>query len=234
VSLLWQGTHFQIDLSFISPSVIVCIDACFTQKRHKTPGNGDDVGIHYALPSTFLPEEDVQAMERYVDQCRAVNGGSHSRQEDRYEGPLKVPASILDGCNESFTAADERRHKASTQFFSDTGLMAMLCRHDWVLWLANMTSAGEKQHYALALLEKLFKNIPKTLTVGLLYNIACQLHRSFIKRHFFPQYLSRSFLGYQSSTHMATSGHVRSFITPASATGSGYLMGRDANAFGVP
>jgi hypothetical protein len=42
--------------------------------------------------------------------------------------------------------------------------MAMLCRHDRVLWLANMTSAGEKQYYALALIKKLFENIPSNLT----------------------------------------------------------------------
>jgi hypothetical protein len=134
-------------------------------------------------------------MERYMDQCRADNRDARDPQLDGFEGPLKVPASILDGCNDSFTAADERRHKASTQFFSDTGLMAMLCRHDRVLWLANMTSAGEKQHYALALLRKLFQNIPQTLVVGVLYDIACQLHRSFIKRNFFPQYLHRLVFG---------------------------------------
>jgi hypothetical protein len=69
--------------------------------------------------------------------------------------------------------------------------MAMLCRHDRVLWMANMTSAGEKQHYAIALIKKLFENIPDNMTIGLLYDIACQLHRSFIKRGFLPEYADR-------------------------------------------
>ena len=69
-----------------------------------------------------------------------------SPDDDFYEPDMKVPASVLDGCHESFAAADEKRRKASTNFFSDTGLMALLCRHDRVLWLVNMTSAGEKQH----------------------------------------------------------------------------------------
>ncbi|KAG1887859.1 hypothetical protein F4604DRAFT_1675004 [Suillus subluteus] len=72
----------------------------------------------------------------------------------------------------------EKREKASTRFFTDTGLMALLCRHDRVLWLANLTSAGEKQHYALALLDQLFKHMPPQMTVGLLYDIGCQLERS--------------------------------------------------------
>ncbi|KAG2159205.1 uncharacterized protein EDB93DRAFT_1237430 [Suillus bovinus] len=94
---------------------------------------------------------------------------------------MRVPTSALDGCSESFFAADEKREKASTQFFADTGVMAMLCHHDRVLWLVNMMSAGEKQHYALALIKKLFDNIPPEMTVGLLYDIGCQLHRSCLK-----------------------------------------------------
>ncbi|KAI6023439.1 hypothetical protein EDC04DRAFT_2869568 [Pisolithus marmoratus] len=91
---------------------------------------------------------------------------------------MKVPVSALDGCGESFHAADERQKKASTSFFADTGLMALLCHHDHVLWLVNMTSAGEKQHYALVLLKYLFDHLPTTTTVGLLYDIGCQLEHS--------------------------------------------------------
>ncbi|KAG2063200.1 hypothetical protein BDR04DRAFT_1131133 [Suillus decipiens] len=79
--------------------------------------------------------------------------------------------SVLNGCTESFVAADEKRKKASTCFFTNTGLMALLCRHDCVLWLANLTSAGEKQHYVLALLDCLFKHFPPQMTIGLLYDI---------------------------------------------------------------
>lgn len=99
-------------------------------------------------------------------------------EEDCYEEGMRVPVSVLNGCGESFVAADEKREKASTRFFTDTGLMALLCRHDCVLWLANLTSAGEKQHYALALLDQLFKHMPPQMTVGLLYDIGCQLERS--------------------------------------------------------
>ena len=107
------------------------------------------------------------------------------------EDGMQVPKSVLDGCNESFIAADEKRVKASTQFFEDTGLMALLCRHDRVIWLVNMTSAGEKQHYALALVEQLFKNLPPSARVGLLYDIGCQLHRSCLKYGFLAEYIDR-------------------------------------------
>lgn len=104
---------------------------------------------------------------------------------------MKVPISVLDGCQESFTAADEKREKASTKFFADTGLMAMLCRHDRVLWVANMVSAGEKQHYSLALLDRLFQDLPSDTSVGVLYDIGCQLDRSCLKWGFLSQFMDR-------------------------------------------
>ncbi|KAH7915761.1 hypothetical protein BJ138DRAFT_1132492 [Hygrophoropsis aurantiaca] len=49
-----------------------------------------------------------------------------------------------------------------------------------------MTSAGEKQQYALTLVKTLFSHIPDTMSIGLLYDIGCQLERSCRKWGFFP------------------------------------------------
>jgi hypothetical protein len=67
--------------------------------------------------------------------------------------------------------------------------MALLCRHDRVIYLANMTSAGEKQHYALALLKALFDQLPLDFRVGVLYDIGCQLERSCRKWGFLESFL---------------------------------------------
>lgn len=85
--------------------------------------------------------------------------------------------------------------QASTQFFSDTGVMALLCHHDRILWLVNMTSAGEKQHYALALIRRWFKHLPSNFKVGLLYDIGCQLERSCCKWGFLTDILPRIVFG---------------------------------------
>ena len=114
---------------------------------------------------------------------------------DGFEPGMKVSAAILDECYESFQAADSNRVKASTKFFADTGLMGLLCQHDRVLWLVNMTSAGEKQYYALCLLERLFKNIPVAMRIGVLYDIGCQLHRSCVKHGFLEDILDRITFG---------------------------------------
>jgi len=59
--------------------------------------------------------------------------------------------------------------------------MALLCRHDQLLFLVNMTSAGEQQYYTLALIKALFQHLPNDWIIGLLYDVACQLEHSMCK-----------------------------------------------------
>lgn len=123
-------------------------------------------------------------METFVEGCRsqaprrAQRGQNSNIQDDHLEPGMQVPSSVLNECNDSFISADEKRQKASTQLFADTALMALLCRHDRALWVVNMTSAGEKQHYVMVLIQRLLDNLPTDATVGILYDIGCQLHRS--------------------------------------------------------
>ncbi|KIJ06445.1 hypothetical protein PAXINDRAFT_29868, partial [Paxillus involutus ATCC 200175] len=175
-----------------SVDVIVCIDACFTQKRSRNAR--DDVTQDPPNPTqpNFISEFDVKAMEAHVEACHNANGTWKRSQVlaadgDGYENGMKIPISALDACGDSFIAADEKREKASTRYFADTGLMAMLCRHDRVLWLVNMTSAGEKHYYALALIQRLFNHLPSDMSVGLLYDIGCQLEQSCRKWEFFSE-----------------------------------------------
>ncbi|KII83586.1 hypothetical protein PLICRDRAFT_119196 [Plicaturopsis crispa FD-325 SS-3] len=180
--------------------VIACLDACFTQKRRRTADGQRDP--HRAHPDTvFMPEEDVNAMRDFVQETRGSTKtrrappGPQDPERDTYERGLRVPNSVLDECKDSFGAADEKREAASTQFFVDTGLMGLLCRHDRVLWLINMTTAGERQYYALALIKRLFEHLPRTMTVGILYDIGCQLHRSCVKWNFLEDIRDRITFG---------------------------------------
>ncbi|KAL0569797.1 hypothetical protein V5O48_012165 [Marasmius crinis-equi] len=190
---------------------IVCIDACFTQKHNKTRAR-DPPKEH--PNSAFLNEEELRSAEEYVETLRPSapkskqatdEKDSMEEEDDGYKGSMKVPRSALKGCHESFTAADERRQKASTQFFDCTGLMGLLCRHDRVLWLANMTSAGEKQFYVIALLKKLFQHLPESFTIGLLYDIGCQLDSSCDKWGFLEDFRDR--LGFAISVFHAFGHH---------------------------
>ncbi|KAJ6534507.1 hypothetical protein DFH09DRAFT_1092099 [Mycena vulgaris] len=133
--------------------VNVCADVCFTQKRRRKGARGPP---RTHPNSVFVPETTANQMGAHVEEvrppgARAPKTKKQARveeQEDSYEGVnLKVPWSVLDKCESSFKAADEKREKASTKFFDDTGIMGLLCCHDRVLWLVNMRSAGEKQYY---------------------------------------------------------------------------------------
>ncbi|KAG2046072.1 hypothetical protein BDR06DRAFT_899839 [Suillus hirtellus] len=168
------NTYHGSDLHSI-PDAIICIDACFTQKRSTNPCGADSINPPNPTPTFFLSDDDVKVMEDFVQSLQVSRAEG---DKDHYEEGMHVPVSVLNGCGESFVAADEKCEKASTRFFTDTGLMALLCRHDRVLWLANLTSVGEKQHYMLTLLDRLFKHLPPQMTIGLLYDIGCQLERS--------------------------------------------------------
>ncbi|KIJ43248.1 hypothetical protein M422DRAFT_60326 [Sphaerobolus stellatus SS14] len=57
-----------------------------------------------------------------------------------------------------------------------------------MLWVVNLTSPGEKQYYALTLIEQLFTELPNDWHIGLLYDITCQIQRSMVKWVFLKEY----------------------------------------------
>ena len=115
-----------------SVDFIVCLDACFKQKSRKAQGKEPPAPRQH--PDTiFISPSDVKAMEDIVENIRPQakpkgkdksRKGSSLQDADHCEPGIKVPNSVLNLCEDSFTAADEKRVKASTQFFSDTVLMA--------------------------------------------------------------------------------------------------------------
>jgi Kyakuja-Dileera-Zisupton transposase len=95
--------------------------------------------------------------------------------EDKVEDNLKMLNSTYNACGKSFIAADGDHVKALTQYFSDTGILAMLFQHDIPLVITSMWTTGEKQFYAFALLDFLFKHLPHCWRIGVLYDISCQM-----------------------------------------------------------
>ncbi|KAI0337660.1 hypothetical protein BDW22DRAFT_1311178, partial [Trametopsis cervina] len=107
---------------------VVCLDANFTQKRCRRKGESAQRHVSAHPNSVFVPEDEVRDMEIHVDSIRRgepIRGKDN--KPDEYEGDMRVPASVLNDCNDSFIAADEHRQKASMKYFADTGLMALLC-----------------------------------------------------------------------------------------------------------
>lgn len=173
--------------------VLLEFDGNFTQKRNSNPHDPDgfDSEIHH--PDTvFITVGELEEAKRMVETKRPPKAAKADREarknaeDDKVEPGMKIPTSVLDECQDSFDAANEGREKASTKYFSDTGLFACLCRHDRPLFLANMTTAGEHQFYFLALLNRFMKEVPEEMTVGVLYDVACNMERSMKKWDFYP------------------------------------------------
>ncbi|KAJ3529279.1 hypothetical protein NMY22_g9058 [Coprinellus aureogranulatus] len=177
--------------------VVICIDACFTHKRRKPTRGSEKRDPPFRHPRTvFITDSELHRAKLIVESSRPRPAGPPSpAAEDSVEDGMKLPESVLNGCSGSFVAADETRIKASTGFFIDTGLMAVLCRHDRPLFLATLKTPGEQQFYAIALIIKVFESIPSHWTVGILYDIGCQLHRSCVKWDFIPDYIDRIIWG---------------------------------------
>jgi hypothetical protein len=133
-------------------------------------------------------------MEIVVEELQNPCGNQPPNISQVDEAPMEpgmhVPSSIFNECCDLLKAADEQHVKASMKLLADTGLMGLLCCHDHVLWVVNMSSLGECQHYVLALLHQLLNHLLKSINIGLLYDIACQLHHSCVKWDFLGEDLA--------------------------------------------
>jgi len=127
----------------------------------------------------FLTPEELQQVRKYSDRLKSLSKKSVSNTAN--EDGLSMPSYVYDGCSSRFIAANESKPKAEASLFEDTGLMALTCRHDRVLFMATLTDPGERQYNALALLKALFRGLPSYWRVGVLYDIGCQVHRSMVK-----------------------------------------------------
>ncbi|KAF7330720.1 hypothetical protein MSAN_02444600 [Mycena sanguinolenta] len=157
-----------------------CMDACFNQKRDSDSGTTDPPKFH--PESHFIPESISAQMEEYVDSVRNTKPSKKRRKAaDATEGDQ----------DEDDHYEHEKLKLPRSQFYDDTGLMALLCRHDRVLWLVNMHSAGEKQFNVWLLLETLMQHLPLDVLVGVLYDIACQAERWARKWGFMARFIER-------------------------------------------
>jgi hypothetical protein len=164
-------------------AVLLCLDGNFDHQRLKHAGSGDQP-VPWAF-TYFVSPNEVAAAKQLTEQAmgkqKRPSTDNEAMDPDATIPGLSLPEHVYSGCEKRFFAADEDNKKGETSVFSDTGLMAMVCRHDRVLFMANLKDPGEKRYYSLALLTRLFQELPASWTAGVLYDIGCQLHRTITK-----------------------------------------------------
>ena len=146
----------------------VAMDGNFHHRHRRSAG---DCPPFYD-PVYFLPKSQVDNIGQRIATAR-------KRSPRQYH--LAVPDEAVDQCETSYEAADGKKQKAAIDSFDDTGVMALICRHDIPLFFANIDTPGEQQKYPVALIEHFFSLIPLEGTVVVLYDIGCVLARSLMK-----------------------------------------------------
>jgi hypothetical protein len=123
-------------------------------------------------PTIFISKADVDKTGELLAEARkTTRSGFTSR----------VPEAALDKCEKSYRAAQGDSDTTTSVKFDDRGAVAVVCRHDIPIFMANVDTAGEQHKYAISLLLKLFAHLPSTATVCAFYDIACAVDRSIHK-----------------------------------------------------
>lgn len=143
----------------------VCVDGNFNHRHLKSAGECPK----FYEPEFTLSKEAVDSVGAHIASVRKAPPKAHKP---------RVPNEAVDECKSSHTAGSGSNSKTNMDRFDDSGMMALVCRHDIPLFLANIDTPGEQQKYAVALILHLFSLIPPEATVALLYDVACVLDRS--------------------------------------------------------
>src|SRR5260370_6098225 len=123
--------------SYSGPHCCICLDGCFQHKHCRSAGSGDQV-----VPKAqtyFLTPQEVLEVHQYSDHLQS------SKNPISNDVELSMPSYVYDVCTAQFTAANESKPKAEASIFEDTGLMALTCHHDRVLFMVTLKDPGEKQ-----------------------------------------------------------------------------------------
>ncbi|KAG6836659.1 hypothetical protein H0H93_005329 [Arthromyces matolae] len=120
-------------------------------------------------PEYFLSKEQVDEAGQRIELAR----GRKAKKRTAI-----VPDEAIDECESSHVAGSGSNTKTNMDKFDDGGVMALVCRHDVPLFLANIDTPGEQQKYGVALLTHFFTLLPATATVAALYDVGCVLDRS--------------------------------------------------------
>lgn len=117
-----------------------------------------------------------------------TDGTEEPDVEDVIALGMLIPNSVLNQCHKSYLVANSTHMKASKTLFTDTGVIALLCSYDHLLFAVNMTTPGEQQFYTITLITTLLDKLPLWWRLGVLYDIGCQTHHSLGKWDFIPEW----------------------------------------------
>ncbi|KAK0244954.1 hypothetical protein EDD85DRAFT_963291 [Armillaria nabsnona] len=184
----FSGTRFGRGFSD-GGDVHVGVDCNFHHRHRTSAGDCPD----FYDPRYILSKQEVDAAGTRIDIARKSGAKTGYKP--------KIPDVAVDEDEKSFEAADEKKEKTQGGRYDDTGLAALVCRHDVPLFLANVDTPGEQQKYAVALIEHLASHLPPAASIAVLYDIGCVLDRSVNLYDIFPPTLTERLMFATSAMH---------------------------------
>ncbi|KAH9460516.1 hypothetical protein Pst134EB_008689 [Puccinia striiformis f. sp. tritici] len=145
----------------VNHRLVVCLNGNFQHRHHKAASRNY---TPLKTPDLFVQPSNLDNMKRYIAELEVIHKVSRSK---------KTP----DKCADSHKAADDTRNETTWKGCDDTGLMGLCCRHDGVIYLANIFETGENRALPLSILKRLLQNIDPNRPVGVLYDIGCSLDK---------------------------------------------------------
>ncbi|OBZ78542.1 hypothetical protein A0H81_00401 [Grifola frondosa] len=112
----------------------VAADAMFSQRHNVSAGEC----LTFYDPEYFISKEQVDRVGKRIEAAR--------KKPPKQTYKPRAPDAAVDECEKVHEAADEKKEKTSGEKYDDRGLMALLCRHDIVLFYANVDTPGEQQN----------------------------------------------------------------------------------------
>ncbi|KAJ6531047.1 hypothetical protein B0H19DRAFT_1082031 [Mycena capillaripes] len=135
-------------------------DGCFSYRHSRSASDGP---ISYD-PSYFLSKEKVDKVGERI-------------ATERKKKPTKcdpgIPAEVLEACEASWDAANEKKQKVDTKCHDASGVFVLTCRHSQPLFMCNIDPPGEQQKYIVALMEEANSLLPPSATMVQAYDVGC-------------------------------------------------------------
>ncbi|POW21569.1 hypothetical protein PSHT_02304 [Puccinia striiformis] len=159
-------------LASVSDRLILSLDGNFQLRHHKRAGRQS---APLVTPDIFVHPTELEAVKEYIT------------QQER----LHKIAKKADKCADSHKAGNDVRNETTWKACDDTGIMGSCCRHDSVLFLANIHGTGENRALPLAILKKFLAHVEADRPVGVLYDLGCSLDKYVHLRKIWPESCDR-------------------------------------------
>ncbi|POV99955.1 hypothetical protein PSTT_13444 [Puccinia striiformis] len=146
-----------------SPSVDSLARWNFQLRHHKRAGRQSTPLV---TPDIFVQPSELEGVKEYITQQERLN---------------KITKKA-DKCADSHKAGNDIRNETTWKACDDTGVMGSCCRHNSVVFLANIHGTGENRA-----LPRFLASVGEDRPVGVLYDLGCSLDKYIDLRKIWPE-----------------------------------------------